>query len=90
MERLLISPLLNVKFNRNFITIMINKILPFSGISLVVLSMALVLFIAPVVWIAIIALINTLVCLITLNFNHYKVLKKLTKYDKDFFEDKSL
>jgi hypothetical protein len=64
---------------------MTYKILSFFGISMVIFSMSILLYISPELWITIIAFLNLIFGLIVLNVSHYKTLKKLMKYDKDYF-----
>lgn len=66
-----------------------QKIPPFFGLSLVIFSMSIILYISHAMWITIITIVNLIIGLILLNINYYKALKKLLKYDKDYF-NKSL
>ena len=65
---------------------MTYKFLPFVSISLIVFSMALLLYATHNKWITIIAVINGIAGLIALNVIHYRVLNRLLKHDKEYFD----
>ena len=65
---------------------MYNKLVPFSAISFLIFGMTLLSHATTFLWINIVSFIIIIGGLLSLNLFYYKALKKLIKFDKDFFK----
>jgi len=66
---------------------MTYKLIPFISITLGVIGMFLLIYASITLWITIFAIVHGVIGLIYLNVTHYKILKRLMKHDKNYFDE---